>query len=149
MCQSWTLDTEVSRSPLPTHHLHRSFNFFTFSLLQISSSFIFLIKLKQADQMQHSPTSKTLKSRRDALDFVFIRDASALVKTDQTQPDRPCGSTENGKANLKQEILAHHGVYIITFNSDPDTDIDNIRREWRAKYATESPMFSCKSDSTC
>jgi hypothetical protein len=37
----------------------------------------------------------------------------------------------------------------ITFDSDPDSDIDELRREWRAKYATESHVFSCESDSTC
>jgi hypothetical protein len=58
---------------------------------------------------------------------------------------------ENCEDNLTQEISTHHHGVNITPNADPDSDNidDEISGEWQAKQATESPMFSYESDSTC
>jgi hypothetical protein len=53
---------------------------------------------------------------------------------------------ENSEDNLTQEISLHYGVDIITFDSDPDSDIDEIRREWQVKAADNLYSYVLNSD---
>jgi hypothetical protein len=81
------------------------------------------------------PTSETLKPQRDALDFIFIRDASV-----GTQPDRPCGregSTLNRMDPVQMRMSRAQPKAV-----DCVSDATNrYLREWQAN--------SYKSDSSC
>jgi hypothetical protein len=124
----------------------------------------------KTDQIRPTTTSAILTPWRDAFDFGETNSMEAQTvpartpRKDSTTPQwkKPVTAHSDGTLDTPREydepalVEAHvtersrpQGVDIITFDSDPDSDIDDFRRKWRAKYATESPVFSYESDSTC
>jgi hypothetical protein len=79
----------------------------------------------------------------------LIRDAFAPVKTDRTQPDRPCGreeSTPNRMAPVRRRMSRAQPN---TFDCVSGTTANSYLREWQDKPATACTMFSYESDSSC
>jgi hypothetical protein len=83
------------------------------------------------------------------LDFIFIRNAPALAKTDQSQPDRSCD--REGTLNRMTPVqmrMSRAQPKAADCISDAATN-NSYLREWQAKPATEYFMFSYESDSSC
>jgi hypothetical protein len=124
----------------------------------------------KTDQIRPTTTSKILTPRRDAFDFGETNSMEAQTvpartpRKDSTAPQWKKSVTAHSDCTLDTPreydepalVEAHvterrrpQGVDIITFESNPDSDIDEFHRKWRAKYATEAPVFSYESDPIC